>query len=566
MPKTIFQEQTIEDSLLGIPFFKGLPRHALKAIASKLRRVELEKGAVVFTENSLGDSMYLIESGQVKVSVTAEDSQKEKIINYLGPGNFFGEMALLLNQRRTATVTVTIDAELLVLHKKDFDELLAEYPEISLQITRELSRRLSDVVTEIKRRPGYALTAVIGDEAWRLAEEVHRLTRQRVVLYNITGKSLADRVKSAFQQDSLAILEDHPDLTSDDLVDMLSNLMEQYDWVLVGVPETYSEVNAKALRLARALAVFPGHTPEWVGEAFEGPVFPCDGSDEAVGRIARKITARVVGLALSSGGARGIAHVGVLQTLIEAGIPIDMVAGTSAGSLFGGLYVCGKTPAEIADFARNLPRLISLKSGLWDPKFKRPWDGLIKGDRTRRFLDRQFNHATFADTRIPFYVVAADVMAGEEVVFESGPLADAVRASIGIIGIFSPYRLNGRYLIDGGAVNPVPASVLAEKGANIIIASSVIPSLEEERLRGQTSIYRQMKPLNFLGVLSNMMSIMEREIVKTRMTDVDVLIKPQVGLFTAMDYERADAFIKLGQEAAAQQVEKIQALILSGSD
>ena len=118
-------------------------------------------------------------------------------------------------------------------------------------------------------------------------------------------------------------------------------------------------------------------------------------------------------------------------------LAIDMVAGTSARSLFGGLYVCRKSLAEMTDFAANLIKLIDFKSGLWDPKFKLPWDGMIKGNATLKYLAKHYDDATFADTRIPFYVIAADVLSGEEVVFEEGPLAEAVRASIGIIGIFS---------------------------------------------------------------------------------------------------------------------------------
>jgi NTE family protein len=236
-----------------------------------------------------------------------------------------------------------------------------------------------------------------------------------------------------------------------------------------------------------------------------------------------------------------------------------MVAGTSAGSIFGGLYACGKSLDEIADFAKNLVKLVDFKSGLWDPKFKLPWDGMIKGNSTLKYLAKHFEDATFADTNVPFYVVAADVLSGEEVIFEEGPLAEAVRASIGIIGIFSPYRLKEHYLIDGGAVNPVPASVLAENGADIIIASSVIPSIEEERVRGQAAAHRQRDP-NFLGVLSSMMAIMEREIVKTRMTPVDVLIRPKVEIYTSMDYDKAEEFIKLGVEAAEQQLPRIREL------
>ncbi|MDX1523926.1 MAG: hypothetical protein R3264_20020, partial [Anaerolineae bacterium] len=206
----------------------------------------------------------------------------------------------------------------------------------------------------------------------------------------------------------------------------------------------------------------------------------------------------------------------------------------------------------------NLVKLINLKSGLWDPKLRLPWDGLIKGNATLKYLSKQFDYTTFANTKTPFYVVATDVLAGEEVVFESGQVAEAVRASIGMIGIFAPYQLNGHYLIDGGAVNPVPATVLADKGANIIIASSVIPSIEEERARGQRSGYQNP---NFLGVLSSMMSIMEREIIRTRMSPVDVLIRPKVEVYTAMDYDKADEFIRLGEEAAQHELPLLQELL-----
>jgi NTE family protein len=343
------------------------------------------------------------------------------------------------------------------------------------------------------------------------------------------------------------------------LVETLSILVDGYDWVILALPPGYSEVNDKALQLAQATVLLNAPQQSWVADLVQGPVFSHGDSEVEVGRAARRITQRVVGLALSSGGARGIAHIGVLKTLAENNFPIDMIAGTSAGSLFGGLYAIGKTPAEVAAFAKNLIKLIDFKSGLWDPKFNLPWNGLIKGNATLKYLDKQFNHATFADTKIPFYVVSADVFSGEQVVFEQGPLAEAVRASIGIIGIFAPYQLNGHSLIDGGAVNPLPASVLAEKGANIIIASSVIPSIEEERARGRAKNAQPRHP-NFFGVLTSMMAIMEREIVKTHMSPVDLLIRPRVEVYTAMDYDRADDFMRLGREATLRELPQLQKL------
>jgi NTE family protein len=554
------QNKAVIDSLHRIPFFRSLPPGTFSAISAKLQKVHFEHDEVVFVENSLGDSMYLIESGQVKVSVNTGAGQQERVINYLGPGNFFGEMALLLDQRRSATVTVTIDADFWVLRKADMDELLVDHPEIALQITKELSRRLSDVVTETTRAPGYSLVAVFGSQVCELARCVHAMTRQRVVVLDATGTDLASRAAAKFQSDRLVFLEAMENLTSEALVETLGILADGFDWVLVALPAEYSEVRAKAVRLAKATVLEDVTDSEWIIDCSDGPIFYSDGTDEQIGRTARKITHRVVGLALSSGGARGMAHIGVLEALEQANIPVDLIAGTSAGSLFGGLYASGKSVTEIADFARKLVKMIEFKSGLWDPKFSLPWDGLIKGNATLKFLDKQFGHATFADTKIPFYVVAADVLSGEEVVFTEGLLAEAVRASIGMIGIFSPYQLNGHFLIDGGAVNPVPASVLAENGANLIIASSVIPSIEEERARGRVESSAPDNP-NFLGVLSSMMAIMEREIVKTRMSPVDILIKPKVQLYTAMDYDRADDFLRLGREATEQELPLLQKLL-----
>ena len=548
----------IIDSLTRIPFFRGLPPEALSAISAKLQRIRLEHGAVVFTQDELGDAMYLIESGQIKVSVNVGAGQPEKVVNYLGPGNFFGEMALLLNQRRSATVTVSIDADLWVLRKADMDELLVDYPVIALQITKELSRRLTDVVTENTRRPGYTVSAVFGTEAWRLANSIYNLTRQRVIVLDITGEDIA--AQAQLPDDNFVILEAMENLSTENFGETLGILADGFDWVLLALPTNYSEVGAKAVQLAKAAVLFNKSDPDWIKSYSEGPIFYCNGTQTEIDRTARKITHCIVGLALSSGGARGIAHIGVLEMLEKAGIPVDMIAGTSAGSLFGGLYSSGRSVEEVADFARNLIKLIDLKSGLWDPKLRLPWSGLIKGNATAKYLARQFNDATFADTRIPFYVVAADVISGEEVVFESGPIAEAVRASIGMIGIFAPYQLNEHHLIDGGAVNPVPASVLAEKGANIIIASNVIPSLEAERARGKDAAYRNQNP-NFLGVLSNMMSIMEREIVKTRMTPVDVLIKPKVEVYSAMNYDKAEEFLQIGRSAAEEALPLIKKLL-----
>ena len=173
-----------------------------------------------------------------------------------------------------------------------------------------------------------------------------------------------------------------------------------------------------------------------------------------------------IGLALGSGGARGLLHIGVLNVLLEEGISIDMIAGASSGSIIGGYY-CLK--GEIRSFEevmfkfgkRDLFRMIDINS---------PKRGLISGKKVMSFFHTFFGESTFSDLKIPLVIIATDMNTGEEVHFSDGRILDAIRASISLPGIFPPAELNNSLYLDGGIVNPTPADVLREQGADVIIA------------------------------------------------------------------------------------------------
>jgi NTE family protein len=347
-----------------------------------------------------------------------------------------------------------------------------------------------------------------------------------------------------------------PGLSGAELAESLGILVEAYDRVLLSISHEQCESSVKALQLAEVTVLIDIEQRSWMSDLASGPIWQVPNTSQAIDRMARRLAQRVVGLALSSGGARGMAHIGVLRVLEREGIPIDTLAGTSIGALIGGLYAAGYSIDNIDRFALHFQNKLKLRDGLLDLNLP-PRTGLIRGRRLRSYLEQVFEGITFEELKIPFYVVATDVLSGEEVVFEKGSLADAVRASASIIGLFSPYHFNDRYLVDGGAVNPLPISVLAEKGADIILASRAIPSLEGERQGGQTS--RRWKSLNnILGIFLNYQSIMEREIIKTRLNPVDVLIHPHVEVYTAMDYHQAADFIRLGEKAAEQAMDEIK--------
>jgi len=157
----------MENNLRIIPFFSELPDDVLEAISRRLQREHYHKGATVFLQGEPADRMYIIESGQVKV--VSDESTREKIHAYLGSGNFFGEMGVLLGEKRSATVRVVIDVSVLVLLKNDLDLLLEEYPAIALTISRELGRRLGRTIQTPVQREEFNIVAVVGPATPTLA-------------------------------------------------------------------------------------------------------------------------------------------------------------------------------------------------------------------------------------------------------------------------------------------------------------------------------------------------------------------------------------------------------------
>ena len=176
------------------------------------------------------------------------------------------------------------------------------------------------------------------------------------------------------------------------------------------------------------------------------------------------------GLALGGGSARGLAHVGVIKVLEVYHIPIDIIAGTSIGSVIGGLYASGATVRQLEEVALSIKKSKTLF--MIDPVF--PHSGLISGDRIEKMLNQfGIKDKTFDNLKIPFAAVATDVESGAEVILNQGKVIDAIRASISIPGIFTPVKYQDYYLVDGGVVDPVPVDVVKMMGADIIIAVSL---------------------------------------------------------------------------------------------
>ncbi|MEW5718078.1 MAG: patatin-like phospholipase family protein [Chloroflexota bacterium] len=545
----------MKHGLRNIPFFAGLDDNVLEAISRRLQREHYHKGAAVFLEDEPGDCMYIIESGQVKV--VAERGNQEKIFGYLGPGNFFGEMALLLGERRSATARVVIDADLLVLRKNDFDELLEIHPQIALMMSQELGRRLTRSNTSPILREEFNIVTALGAATPTLARNLAQVTGEAVSILDLGGLANISLDPTSLRQANVTLVRGADILEPETLADRLSQLVQQYYWVLLAVAPYETPLTLKAIELADVTVQVGGREPPWIKTVAPKGFWRVDAQAQSIQRLARRISQRLVGLALSSGNARGIAHIGVLKVLEEEGIPIDMLAGTSAGSIFGAMYAAGRTINEMIEFAVNVQKQYNFVSGFqyWDFRLP-PRTGLIKGNVVLNYLRRWMLDKTFDQLNIPLYIIAADLISGEEIVFDRGPVAEAVRASMSVIGVFEPAPVAGRFLIDGGSVNPVPTQLLADKGISIILASNVIPSLEDRLHRRE--LKREGRLPNMIGIVSGAMEIMESEIIKSRMGPVDILIQPDIARYGTMEYDKALEIIKRGEEAARSQIQAIR--------
>jgi NTE family protein len=300
-------------------------------------------------------------------------------------------------------------------------------------------------------------------------------------------------------------------------------------------------------------------------------------------RLAREIGGCQIGLALSSGAAKGFAHVGVIQVLEEHGIEIDVVAGASMGAYVGALWASGRDGGELEKLSRELEGRWALWS-LIDPVFP-PRRGFMRGFAVKKRLMRSIGHARFADLVRPLRIVAGNLATLERMVFSSGEVATAVHASIAVPGICVPITIDGQTYIDGGIVDPLPVDVLREMGVSRVIAVDVIPTpdrisyglqAEEELARHQEGSWRRKwfrkrldldQQLNYFA-RGNVFEILMRSIygaqirlAETSGREADLVLRPDICDNRWLDFRMPAKFIALGREAAERHLDEIKALV-----
>ena len=264
--------------------------------------------------------------------------------------------------------------------------------------------------------------------------------------------------------------------------------------------------------------------------------------------IKQKQKRPVIALVLGSGGARGYAHIGVIEVLEQHGIHPDFIVGTSAGSIVGSLYASGKSAAELRDLALQLKASdvrdinVSLK-------------GFFDGQKVEDYINQQVNNTPLQKLKIPMYVVATELKDGARVVFNYGNTGQAVRASTSIPSMFVPTKIHDVEYVDGGLVSPVPVDVARNLGADIIIAVDILA----QPIHTETS--------NIWGLFNQNINIMQGRLAEEELKDADVVIQPDLREKAHIfDVKGREMTMQAGIEAAQEKLGNIQWTIQNKTD
>jgi len=252
-----------------------------------------------------------------------------------------------------------------------------------------------------------------------------------------------------------------------------------------------------------------------------------------------------IGLALGSGGARGLAHIGVIKILEKNNIPIDFIAGSSIGAMVGGFYASGLSSEKIEEIAlsTNWKKMFSLV----DPYLKQ---GLVSGKKVKKYIENYVEGKNFDDCLIPFSAVATDLKTGEIIVLNKGDLASSIRASISVPLVFKPEEIDGKMLADGGLSAPVPVEVVRNMGADIVIAVNLDKHYIDDKWDPK-----------WYGIANNSLDILRHHLALSNSKDAEIIIEMDLGKDYWYKFVNGKDKILVGEKATKKILPQLKKMI-----
>jgi predicted acylesterase/phospholipase RssA len=559
--------------LSTLHILQGLSPAEKSILAEKAILKTLKRHDVLYKQGEKGDYFYIILNGSVELYSTVYfgDEKSEISVGVMRKGDFLGIVSLMDNKPHALSARALGEVRLLLINVDDFQLITQQIPSLGVLLTKALARRLNAVNNESDRKiiETNIISVFCKDSDYigskfsaLLSEHIINLTSKKSIVLRFNKKSespirASSKIKN-FHYDSL-----------NEILEKFNMYKNSYDFIILDLPEDNYDICRALLQNSDFCKIVDSVQynkkdfldlydlqKEYNTDFLEIVQFKENPTNQTINNIALKlsrgITGMNIGLALGGGAAFGLAQIGVLKVLERENIPIDIVSGTSIGSLVGALWAGGISASDIEKATFEFNSVIDIFK-LVDFNIM-PTRGLIPGNNIRKFLEGFLGQKTFLEMNKELRIVTCNINNREEVILKNGSVVDAILASTAIPGLFNPFiNKDGSVYVDGGVVNPLPVSALTIEGIQRIIAVNAMPSPED-------SVKSNKKDQSIMDIFINSFYSLQYRLCKYSFQSSDIYLSPILSNASWYEFYKAKEFIELGERVCEENIQEIKNL------
>ncbi|MEZ5928243.1 MAG: patatin-like phospholipase family protein [Parvularculaceae bacterium] len=560
---------TLTDRLRELPFFSSLDSDTVSAIVECGQWYSLAGGWELFTQGSPSHMLYFVISG--RLIVVREGPTSEEVVGYIRPGEPVGEMSLLAGENHSASVYALRDTEILALPYASIAHLLDAEPDFAKTLALAILRRARHPSASFHQSSPRVFALISTSPSIDIDAKAKTICRE-IARYGMRAKCFVE----ASHDGPVESFDAHE--VANDIIVLAARISDTpwYRFVLrhadrffvlarrdARAPRPFplspdENSPARRFRLVDLMMIHEGLVSstvrEWADTVGANRIFHWR-SEASVGRIARIICGKSIGLVLSGGGARAYAHIGAVRAFREAGLPIDFLCGASMGAIVGACVAMGWNDDEIEMRVRDA--FVS-SNPLGDHVL--PVVALTRGARVETRLQKHFDDALIEELDTPFFCVSSDLVEGVSRIHKLGLLRDALRASISLPGILPPVVEDGALLVDGAVIDNFPTDLMTSvhRGMTIGIDVAQRGTITAEDFKDPPGFFTWVRQHGLSSpppiVTLLMRAATARPEPAAAAHPADIMITPEIPGVELRDWKKYDDAVAAGYEAAKQAI------------
>lgn len=552
--------------LQSVELFRGMSKKSLEKLFEHIREISIGNHEFIYHRGDTSKDIYVIRYGEVLVRLGINGDN----LRYLGMGDVLSENSVLTGSPHSGTAQAVLDTTLYAIDGKAFIELVAEDKLLAGNLNQLLGHRLKDYLLNSKGRTftRRLISHLPIDKLTHFKRDLRQVVAAGKKAYEsemiMVDASRFEKMSASEAISELASIRQrypvvHLYFTQARQACLLATIVMQSDLIVMW-EKTGDDTPEKKEAIAywsHCIRNFQERTIHMIDQGSARHRQSYLGRKKIFIRketLGRYLVSKTRGLALGGGGARAMAHIGMLKVLEEEEINIDYVSGASFGGVVGALYARGENVSSIIDTIQHF--FGGVEKPFLDPTL--PVVSFYRGKLIVKLLKEAFGNQNIEDLETPFVTSAVDLLTGKEHVFDKGPIWEALAASISLPGVFPPRYYNGMLLVDGGTLNNVPENLIRSRGANVIIAGNVSPLEDSEMIHimgsqkagGKFSIRGLLEDIRYppiLRIISRSTTLEGREIIRLRKEAMDCFVNMQLQDFSLFSFKKYIEIISRGE-------------------